>query len=186
MGWFSNLFCITTIAIEVTDKVFDLLTVVEYHKEKLFDHPKKPVYSALLAFTITGCLVSTANICLCIWKMFCIDEDKSDLDRYYQCNVCVHAIKVIFEVFPQSVIAKFAFDACPMKTSKWKFLDISFDVFCIAPYVFFICSMSLWYCCCNKSKKGRYMSLLMALATVFSIVGCVLAVISFAQGVNCP
>ena len=189
MGWFSYFFYIIAIGYEVTDKVFDGLTAIEYHKEQLFYHPKQPVYGALLAFMIIGCLVSTALICLYIWKMFCIDdddEDESDLDLYYQCNVCVHAIKVIIEVFPQSVIAMFAFDGCPMKTSKWKFLDIGFDVFCIAPYVIFICLMSLWYCCYIESKKGKYMSFLTALATVFSIPGCVLALISFARDVNCP
>lgn len=186
MGWFNYCFCITAIVYEVTDKVFDVLTVVEYHKEKLFDHPKEPVYNALLAFTIIGCLVSFARICLYIWKMFCIDEDESDLDRYYQYSICVHAVKVIIEVFPQSVIAYIALDGCPIKTSKWKFLDTGFDFFCIAPYGFFICSMSLWYCCCNGCKKGKYTSLLMALATVISIPGCVLAVLSFAQGVKCP
>lgn len=189
MIWFSYFFYITAIVYELTDKVFDGLTVAEYHKEKLFDHPKKPVYGALLAFMIFGCLVSTAHICLYIWKMFCIDdddEDESDLDRYYQCSVCVHAVKVIIEAFPQSVIAYIAFDGCPIKSSNWRFLDIGFDVFCIAPYVIFICSMSLWYCCGNGSEKGKYMSFLTALATVFSIPGCVLALISFAQGVNCP
>ena len=190
MAWFSYFFYIIAIGFEITDKAFDGLTAVEYHKEKLFYHPKQSVYGAILTFMIIGCLVSTARICLYIWKMFLIDdddEDESDLDCYYQFSLCADAIKVIIEVFPQSVIAKFAFDGCPIKTSKWKFLDIGFDVFCIAPYVIFICSMSFWYFCYNgESKKGKFMSFLTALATVFSIAGCVMALISFAQGVNCP
>ena len=189
MGWFTFFFYIIAIGYEVTDKVFDGLTAVEYHKEKLFNHPKQSVYGALVAFMVIGCLVSTARICLYIWRMFCIDdddEDESDLDLYFQYSICVDAIKVIIEVFPQSVIAKFAFYDCPIKTSPWKFLDVGFDVFCIAPYVIFICSMSLWFLFCKGREKGKYMSFLTALATAFSIAGCVLALISFAQGVNCP
>lgn len=187
MGCLCYFFCTAVIVYEVVDKVFDILTAVEYHKEKLFDHPKKSVYSALFAFMIIGCLVSLARICLNTWKICCIDhDDKSDSDRYNQYDVCVYAVKVIIEAFPQSVIAYIAFDDCPIKTSKWKFLDIGFDVFCIAPYGSFIISMLSWYCCRNGCKKGKYMSLLMALATVFSIPGCVLAVLSFAQGVKCP
>ena len=281
MGWWSNFFHIIAIFYEVTDKVFDGLTAIEYHKERLFYHPKQPVYHALLTFMIFGCLLSFARISLYLWKMLCIgdgnddeedghdsksfngerDEDQNcyrlpqffdfigKLDHYYQCDVCVHAIKVIIEAFPQSVIAYIAFDGCPIKTYKWKFLDKGFDVFCIAPYVIFICSMLWWYRCYNRPKRkvgnegnrqqatgynegnrqratgynegnrqqatgdnegnrqqatgdnegnrqqatgdnegnrGRYMSFLTALATVFSIPGCVLAVISFVRSVNCP
>lgn len=124
------------------------------------------------------------------------DEDKTcfgrlqlcafrlNLDRYYQYNVCVHAVKVIIEAFPQSFIAFFALDDCPLKTSEW--MIIGFDVFCIAAYVFFICSMCWWYCCYNEGEKGKYMAFITALATVFSIVGCVLACISFGRSVKCP
>ena len=167
MSYLSNIFLITLISYELTDKVFDGLIAIEYHKGKLFYHPKQPVYHALTTFMILGCMVSAARICLYLGKMLCIsnriennegegneserDEGEScfrppqifvflrRLEHYYQCDVCVHAIKVIIEAFPQSVIAYFAFDGCPIKTYKWKFLDIGFDVFCIAPYVIFIC-----------------------------------------------
>lgn len=109
-----------------------------------------------------------------------------DLDRYYQYNVCVHAVKVIIEAFPQSLIAFFALDDCPLKTSKWKLVDRGFDVFCIAAYVFFICSMCWWYRCYNEGEKGKYMDFITALATVFSIAGCVFAFISFGRSVKCP
>lgn len=242
MGWWSNFFHIIAIGYEITDKVFDGLIAIEYHNERLFYHPKQPIYHALVTFMILGCLVSTARICLYLWKMLCIgdsnvnriennegaryeggrDEDNRDegehnegirnegernegerddgrscfrlsqifdflrrLDRYYQCDVCVHAIKVIIEAFPQSVIAYIALDGCPIKISKWKFLDIGFDIFCIAPYVIFICSMSWWYGCYRVNTRGRYMSFLTALATVFSIPGCVLAFISFVRSAIC-
>lgn len=109
-----------------------------------------------------------------------------NLDRYYQYNVCVHAVKVIIEAFPQSVIAFAALDDCPLKTSEWRFVDRGFDVFCIAAYVFFLCSMYWWYRCYNEGEKGKYMAFITALATVFSIVGCVLACISFGRSVKCP
>ena len=223
MGYWFDLLFLTLIGFEVTDKVFDGLIAIEYHKGKLFYHPKQPVFHALLTFTVFGCLVSTARICLYLWKMLCIgdgnaridiggernegernegERDEGErheeescfrlsqifvflrrLDHYNKCDVCVHAIKVIIEAFPQSVIAYIALDGCPMKTSKWKFLDIGFDVFCIAPYVIFICSMSWWYRCSNR---GIYMAFITALATLFSIPGCVLAFISFGRSVNCP
>ena len=252
MGYWFDLLFLTLIGFEVTDKVFDGLIAIEYHKGKLFYHPKQPVFHALLTFTVFGCLVSTARICLYLWKMLYIgdgnarigeggernegegernegegernegernegernegernegernegERDEGErheeescfrlsqifvflrrLDHYNKCNVCVHAIKVIIEAFPQSVIAYIALDGCPMKTSKWKFLDIGFDVFCIAPYVIFICSMSWWYRCSNR---GIYMAFITALATLFSIPGCVLAFISFGRSVNCP
>ena len=145
-----------------------------------------------VAFMIIGCLVSTARICLYIWKMFCINDcfsaDKDLVGRYNQYSVCVDAIKVIMEVFPQSIIAEFAFAGCPIKTSNWKFLDIGFDVFCIAQYVIFICSVSFWYMCCKECKieKGIFTFFLTALATTFSKPGSAMAIISFSKSVKCP
>lgn len=192
MSWFCYFFYTIAIGYEVTDKVFDGLSVIQYQKEKLFYHPKQSVYGALLAFMIIGCLVSTARICLYIWKMFCINDcfsgDKDLVDRYNQYSVCVDAIKVIMEVFPQSIIAEFAFAGCPIETSNWKFLDIGFDVFCIASYVIFICSVSFWYMCCKECKieKGTFTFFLTALATTFSKPGSAMAIISFSKSVKCP
>ena len=119
----------------------------------------------------------------CLLQLFAF---RLNLDSYYQYDVCVHAVKVIIEAFPQSVIAYIALDDCPMKTSKWKFADRGFDVFCIAPYVIFTCSMIWWYRCYNEGNKGKYMSALTALATVVSIPGFVLASIALKQSVKCP
>lgn len=186
--WFCYFFYVIAIGYEAADKVFDGLTAIQYHKGKLFHDPKQSVYGALLAFMMIGCLVSTARICLYIWQMVRINDCTActEFYRYYQFSVCVDAIKVIIEVFPQSIITEFAFDGCPIKTSKWKFLDIGFDVFCMASYVFFMCSMPLWYCYYKDRKKGILVHTLTGSGTAISKAGCVMALVSFVKSVKCP
>ena len=170
---------------EITDKVFDALTTVEYHNKKLFRNPKQSVHDALLAFMIIGLLVFIPRMYLYIWKMCCFEkDDEEDHDKW---SICVSAIKLIIEVFPQSVIAKFFFDGCPIKESDWKFLDLGFDIFCIIPYVLFIYSLSKWYCCGNGTEQGKWMSCFIMFATVISSVGFGFAIVSVVESrTNCP
>ena len=183
---------IILIGIELIDNVFDALATAEYLRKKLFRNPKQSVQVALLAFVIIGCLVSFVRICLYICRMYCFNEDGDDEEDevccdYAQCSICVDAIKLIIEVFPQSVIAKFLFDGCPIKKSNmWKFLDTGFDIFCITPFFFFIYSLSWWYCCGNGTKKGKCMFCFITFATVISSVGFGFAIASFLEGISCP
>ena len=192
MRW-ANCWSILLIFYEVTDKVFDGLTTVEYYKKKLFRNPKQSVHDTLLVFMIIGCVVSTGSICFSIWEICCYNEEKKDL--YKHCSNCVRAIKVIIEAFPQSLIAKFGFDGCPIKTSPWNFLDTGFDIFCIIPFVLFMCCL-FWWCCCGNgirvifnrhgTKKEKAMSCFIGVAYVMSIAGFVLAIMSFVQSTSCP
>lgn len=181
MGWL-NYLCAVAVIHEIADKAFDLLTTITYHNEKLFYHPKESVYAALVVFLIIGWVVSVVLIYLYGRKIYGYTED-SEIP-FEDCSICVNAFKIVFEAFPQSVIAKFVFNGCPIKTSEWKFLDTSFDVFCGTPFVFFFISS---YCCCGRgSENGKRMFHIMASTAVISIVGLGFAIESFVHGVHCP
>ncbi len=119
------------IAYEILDKIVDIATAVEYYKGR-FDSRKGSVYEALLAFVIIGSIISTARISLYVWGIFlnCKNDDSQD-KRYDYIDLGMHSVKVIFEAFPQSVIANF-FVHCPIKKYGWgmKILDPTFDTFC--------------------------------------------------------
>lgn len=114
------IFNIGMILFEALDKYVDIATAVEYHKGKLFYKPKESVYTALLVFTIFGCIISAAKIFLCCCRIYLnCTGNKSYDKRYDGFNLGTQSIKVMLEAFPQSVIAKFYFVHCPIKKYGW-------------------------------------------------------------------
>ena len=134
------IFNIGMILFEALDKYVDIATAVEYHKGKLFYKPKESVYTALLVFTIFGCIISAAKIFLCRCRIYLnCTGNKSYDKRYDGFNLGTQSIKVMLEAFPQSVIAKFYFVHCPIKKYGWGvwILDPVFDSFCGVPFIVF-------------------------------------------------
>ena len=155
--WCCSLIKIGMIIYEILDKLVDIATAVEYYKGRLFYNPKEPVYTALLAFVIIGCIISAARISLYVWRIYLkCSEDESYEKRYDDLDIGIHMVKVIFEAFPQSVIAKFYFVHCPIKKYGWgiKILDPAFDTFCGLPFIFFLVSLFCCYCCKYGTKCG--------------------------------
>ena len=147
---------------EALDKYVDIATAVEYHKGKLFYKPKESVYTALLVFTIFGCIISAAKIFLCCCRIYVnCTGNKSYDKRYDGFNLGTQSIKVMLEAFPQSVIAKFYFVHCPIKKYGWGvwILDPVFDSFCGVPFIVFLgylcdygCKHVLGIKCCEKTN----------------------------------
>lgn len=61
LNGFCSIIKVCSTAYEILDKVFDILTAVEYYKGRLFYNPKESVYEALLTFAIIGCFISIAD-----------------------------------------------------------------------------------------------------------------------------
>lgn len=153
-------FNIGMILFEALDTYVDVATAVEYHKGKLFYKPKESMYTALLVFTIIGCIISAAKILLCGCRIYLnCTGNKSYDKRYDGFNLGTQSIKVMLEAFPQSVIAKFYFVHCPIERYGWgiRILDPAFDGFCGLPFLFFLghlchygCKHILGIKCCEK------------------------------------
>lgn len=61
------------------------------------------------------------------WKIYLnCREDNDEEERYDNISLWLNAVKVVFEAFTQSVIAKFYFVHCPIKRYGWGFLDATF------------------------------------------------------------
>ena len=183
---------IMMILYEILDKTVDIATAVVYYKGR-FDSRKESVYEALLAFVIIGCIISTARIFLYIWGIILMyKNDESQDKRYDDLELGMHAVKVVFEAFPQSVLANF-FVHFPKKKYGWgiKTLDPTVDSFCGAPFIFLWISL-LWYYCCkypckcdnNTEWKKVCVATSLSITVVISVVGFVFAVLSLVESAN--
>ena len=163
----------TTCAIvfEITDKLIDGAITVEYRKGKLFIDHKKSVFDALLIFVITGCFVSLGRIYVYFCELRRITSEGSyGAENYDARSLQINALKVVFEAFPQSVIAKFYFVHCPIKKYSWGYgLTASFDFFCGAPFIFFFLSL-FWYLWKRAIQRGCKMELNTGIACVMGVV----------------
>lgn len=204
----SIIFNIGMILFEILDKYVDIAAAVEYHKGRLFYNPNESVYRALLAFTIIGGIISfIIRIPLYVWRIYLNCTGNKSYDKCYDdFSLGTQSIKVILEVFPQSVIAKFYFVHCPIKKYGWGIwlLDPAFDGFCGAPFIVFLCYLCFYGCkhilrikCCDgrdeneESLKNVFIRCTTLLCSCFvsvlfitvalSVVGLVFASLSLSE-----
>lgn len=167
-----SLYTTCAIVFEITDKLIDGAITVEYHKGKLFNDHKKSVFEALLIFVITGCFVSLGRIYVHFCELRRIATQGScDAENLYDARILqINAMKVVFEAFPQSVIANFYFVRCSTKKYEWGYgLTASFDFFCGAPFIFFFLSL-FWYLWKRAIQRGCKMELNVGIVCVMSVV----------------
>ena len=179
------------IVYEILDKAVDIATAVEYFEGRLFYETKESVYESLLAFVIIGGIISILRISLYVWRIllnYRDDEDESHEKRYDDLDIGMHMAKVVFEAFPQSVIAKFFFIHCPINQYGWgiKILDPTFDSFCAAPFLFFWFSLFGCYCCKHSLRKVCMpdMSVTLIITFAISVAGFVFAILSIVEFAN--
>ena len=150
--------------------------ITETNFKGRFDTRKESVYEAPLAFVIIGCIISTARISLDVWGICLVyKNDESQDKRYDDLDLGMHAVKVVLEAFPQSVLANF-FVHCPIKKYGWgiKILDPTFDSFCGMQFIFFWISL-IWYYCykypckCGNNTKWKKVCVAAALSITFAI-----------------
>lgn len=178
------------IVFEITDKLIDGATAVEYYRGKLFHDPADSVYATLLFFVILGCFVSLGRIYLYFCQLrhyYRPIESHDGEDRFDERSLVMSTLKVVFEAFPQSVIAKFYFINCPIEKHGWGFsLYVSFDFFCGAPFVLFFLSL-FWYLFRWTLKRGCKIELntgivcVMCVSIITASMGLVFAASSFSD-----
>ena len=193
--WVELLTTTSLIVFEVTDKLIDGATAVEYYKGRLFYNPKESVFVALLVFVILGCFISLGRIYLYFYQLHHsikvlhpIEGDDFE-DRYDKKSLQISALKVVCEAFPQSVIAKFYFVHCAIEKYGWGVgLDASFDFFCGAPFIIFFVSLG-WYwlkqtlkrgCSCKIVLRSR-MTCMVCAVIITASVGLVFAALSLSD-----
>lgn len=179
------------IVYEILDKAIDIAITVEYYNGRLFYNPTESVYRALLYSMITGCIISVARISLYVWRICLNRRNEENHDKVYDnLDLGINSVKVILEAFPQSVIAKFYLNHCPIENQGLgiKILAPTFDALCGIPFLL-LCASLCWYvhnyrCADDDEAEGQKRCLLyivMPIPFFVSLVGLDLAILSFSD-----
>lgn len=166
------------ISIELVDKVVDAVMLKKYSEGKVSNNPQDSVYYALVAFFITGLLISFARITLSILaiKKHCSSrEDRiNEAIRFWS-----SLAKVWLEALPQAIFGRFFFGECAV-TDDLKQWGQAFGLFSLLPFIQFLFHLIYYwcpYCKYQHDEKPNPLTLLAVSSTLkASLLGIFCAV----------
>ena len=173
----SFLVCIV-IVFEALDFLWDLNIAAEYYRGKIFDEPQKSVFAALMVFTIVGYIIS-----LLFMMYFVLAPEEGDGGEGVNGTLLrLQSLIVILEAFPQSIIAKFCFDQCPLKEDRGLPVVPAFYVFsALSPIIFFV--FLSWFCF-NHNGWTPITKTCMTIAYVYALPSLVFALLALSEYYN--
>ena len=172
--------CLVSIVIvfEALDFLWDLNTAAEYYRGKIFDEPQESVFADLLVFTIVGYIIS-----LLFMMYFVLAPEEGDGGEGVNGTLLrLQSLIVVLEAFPQSIIAKFCFDQCPLKDDRALPVVPMFYVFsALSSIIFFV--FLLWFCF-NHNGWTPITKVCMTIGYVFALKSLIFTLLALFEYYN--
>ena len=173
----SCLVCII-IVFEALDFLWDLNTAAEYYRGKIFDEPQESVFAALMVFTIVGYIIS-----LLFMMYFVLAPEEGDGGEGVNGTLLrLQSLIVVLEVFPQSFIARFCFDQCPLKDDRGLPVVPAFYVLSALSSIIFFVFLS-WFCF-NHNGWTPITKISVTIGYMFALPSLIFALLALSEYYN--